>query len=307
MSTATADKTILRMGKRELELGGKYLGHLRDSNDVLDDVEALRARMAEDGYLLIRGLQKRENVKAARRVVLENLAKNGQIDSSFPLDDGVIAEDANGGFLGGAKAITHTPEFLGVVESPEIMGFFNRFFDEKPLTFNYKWLRAVNTGGSTGAHYDIVYMGRGSERLHTCWTPLADIDYQDGPLALCLGSHRLNSFQKLRETYGKMDVDRDNVRGWFSDDPVEIVDTFGGRFGTTEFRMGDVLIFGMHTMHGSIVNQTNRFRLSCDTRYQPAADSVDERWVGEKPIAHYAWGKGDNVKSMEQARGEWGV
>ena len=47
--------------------------------------------------------------------------------------------------------------------------------------------------------------------------------------------------------------------------------------------MGDALIFGMYTMHGSLSNTTGRFRLSCDTRYQRADEPVDERWIGENP------------------------
>ena len=75
---------------------------------------------------------------------------------------------------------------------------------------------------------------------------------------------------------------------------------------TAEFQMGDVLIFGMYTMHGSLSNTTNRFRLSTDTRYQRASDPVDERWIGENPKAHYAWMKGKTVP-MEEARKKWNV
>ena len=41
-------------------------------------------------------------------------------------------------------------------------------------------------------------------------------------------------------------------------------------------------------MHCSLDNQSpdNRIRLSIDTRYQPAIDQVDERWIGDDPIAH---------------------
>ena len=35
-------------------------------------------------------------------------------------------------------------------------------------------------------------------------------------------------------------------------------------------------------------------------------EPVDERWIGENPIAHYAWMKGDTVP-MEEARRRWGV
>jgi hypothetical protein len=103
-----------------------------------------------------------------------------------------------------------------------------------------------------------------------------------------------------------MDVDRDNVAGWFSNDPIELVDKFGGQWQTTEFAMGDVLIFGMFTMHGSLNNVSNRYRLTTDTRYQRADEPVDERWVGENPMAHYAWGKGE-VTPMETMRARWQV
>ena len=35
----------------------------------------------------------------------------------------------------------------------------------------------------TGAHYDVVYMGRGTPRLYTSWTPIGDAPLEDGPLA----------------------------------------------------------------------------------------------------------------------------
>ena len=152
----------LMMGQDELEIGGKYLSTLRDANDLIDDMDAIHRRMDEDGYLLIRGLQNTEKVKAARQVVLDNLKANDQLDLDQPADIGVAAPGKKGRFLGGAKQVTHTPEFLSVVESPEIMKFFEGFLDGPVLTYDYKWLRAVGPGDNTGAHYDVVYMGRGT-------------------------------------------------------------------------------------------------------------------------------------------------
>jgi ectoine hydroxylase-related dioxygenase (phytanoyl-CoA dioxygenase family) len=183
------------------------------------------------------------------------------------------------------------------------MGFFDRFLGGESMTYDYRWLRVVGPGSNTGAHYDVVYMGRGTHNLYTCWTPLGDVPYELGPLALLVGSHR---FERVKETYGNMDVDRDHVTGWFSNDPIELVDTFGGQWRTSEFRAGDVLIFGMFTMHASINNTSNRFRLSSDTRYQLKGEPVDDRWIGRKPKAHYAWTKGQTV-TMEEARAKWGV
>ena len=206
-------------------------------------------------------------------------------------------------FMGGNKAVTHEPPFLNLVESPEIMNFCEGFYDAPVITYDYKWLRVVGPGGFTGAHYDIVYMGRGTERLVTCWTPLGDVPLDMGPLVILVGSHR---FDVLKETYGKMDVDRDHVTGSFSYDPIELADRYGGQWGTSSFEMGDVLIFSMFTMHGSLDNTTHRFRLSTDTRYQRADEPVDERWIGDDPIAHYAWTQGETVP-MEEMRKRWGV
>lgn len=293
----------LTLCKSELELGGSYLEEMCDSTPLLGDYPALRARLSDEGYLLLRGFHDPARVLSARRSVIGSLDANGQIDRRHPPMDGVIAEGARGAFLGGSRALTRTPEFLGLVESERVMGFFAGLLEGDVLTFDYKWLRVVASGDFTGAHYDIVYMGRGTPGLYTVWTPLGDVPYSLGPLAVLAGSHRL---ERVRETYGRMDVDRDHVAGAFSNDPVALVDRYGGTWRTAEFRAGDALVFGMFTMHASIANTSDRYRLSCDTRYQRADEPVDERWIGENPIAHYAWTKGETVP-MEEKRREWRV
>ncbi|HZO91144.1 MAG TPA: phytanoyl-CoA dioxygenase family protein [Chthonomonadaceae bacterium] len=291
------------MAKRELELGGKYLGTLRDANDLRDDIQALHALMEEDGYLLIRSFHDRAKVEAARRALVEDLDAAGQIDRRYPIMDAVVAEGARGTFASGWKQARRMPAFLNLVESPEIMEFFARFLGGPTATFDYKWLRVIGPGGYTGAHYDVVYMGRGTRNLYTVWTPIGDVTLDMGPLAILVGSHR---FERIKATYGQMDVDRDNTEGWFSTDPIELVDRYGGQWRTTEFQMGDAILFGMFTMHASLNNVSNRFRITCDTRYQRADEPMDERWVGRDPIMHDAAKQGEFVP-MTEARKRWGV
>ena len=123
---------------------------------------------------------------------------------------------------------------MDVVNSPGVLDFFGRLLGGAAMTYDYKWPRAVARGGNTGAHYDVVYMGRGTKDLYTMWTPFGDIPLEMGTLAMCLGSQH---FTKIKQTYGEMDVDRDNVAtGWFSEDPVEIVDRYGGQWATTALK-----------------------------------------------------------------------
>lgn len=295
----------VQIGKSEMEMGGRYIGdELRDSSGFAHDVDTLRSRMEDDGYLLMRGLYDKKQVAAARGQILDRMAEGGLLDPDAPRDEAVI--NPQGKWTGELhKSLVHQPAFRSLVESREIMGFFDRFLGGPSRTFDYKWLRVVGTGGGTGLHYDVVYMGRGTLRLYTAWTPLGEVPLEMGALAICLGSHR---FEKIKQTYGQVDVDRDHIDGWFSNDPLEVVDKYGGRWATTNFHAGDVIIFGMFTMHASLRNTTNRFRLSSDTRYQLASEPVDERWIGPEPIAHSAPAPaGVKHTSMEEARAKWGV
>lgn len=298
---SSANARHVRFGAHDLELGGPQLGELRDSNALLDDVVALRARYAEDGYLLVRGLHDREQVLTARRQMLEQVAAAGRLDPARPLMDAGIG--TGDGVVGD---LTVAPAFRELVRSPRLMRFFGDFLGGPALTYDFQWMRLIPTGVATGAHYDIVYMGRGTDQVMTCWTPLGSVSYDQGPLAICVGSHRDPRFSRLRDTYGRMDVDRDRVAGWFSDDPLEIVDRFGGRWATTEFQPGDALIFGMYTLHASLMNVSDRFRLSSDTRYQLASEPADERWVGAQPKGHYGLHAGPQTP-MAEKRAEWGV
>lgn len=272
---------MVKVGSRELELGGPHLTELRDSNDILHDFDALNKRIKEDGYLLLRGFHDRQQVLKARHAVLEKMDRMGKLNRDTMLEDGVMADGTKTLFFGGTNE--DLPELLDVLNGDHIMSFFDQLFNEKSLTYQYKWLRAVGKGDYTGAHYDIVYMGRGTHNLYTVWSPIGDIDYAMGGLALCLDSHK---FDDLKKTYGTKDSDNDGV-GHYTDDPLVITNKYGGKWATTEFRAGDIIIFGMFLMHCSLENTTNQYRLSVDTRYQSSLETVDERWSGKKPRGHF--------------------
>jgi len=292
-------------GKQVVEVGSTRMGLMRDSSALADDPAALNARLAEDGYLLIRGLYDRAEVLAAREEILA--MHTAHLRADRPLLEGrLVTPLADAPVHSHGSAATRGARFLRLVEGPRITRFFERLHQEPAVTFDFKWLRMMRTGDSSPAHFDNSYMGRGSARVNTVWTPLGDVAYEDGPLAIIPQSQHLPDYARLRETLGMMDVDRDKVRGDFAADPFEFTRRFGGQWVTSEFRAGDALIFGMFTLHAACENLSDRFRISSDTRFQPASEPVDERWCGEKPKGHYAWFQGDGV-SMAQKRQEWNL
>lgn len=293
----------------EWEVGGPYLAaDLRDSNDILSDGAALRQRLDDDGYLLIRELRERDVVLEARRAILRGLERQGALAAGTPLSDGVIGPSwrapATTGVRGNEQ-FRSLPELQKLFRMPEIMQFFDRLLGGNSGTFDFQWLRIAGTGAASPIHSDIVFMGRGTQNLFTCWTPLGDVYLNDGPIVLLPGSQHIDA---LEDTYWKADVDRDLIEGHFSKDPLEVVERYGGRWATTEFRAGDVLIFGMRILHASLANSSNRFRISVDTRYQLASEEFDVRWMGDPPPGHYNFWRSDiKLEPLEESRRRWNV
>ncbi|HLA40137.1 MAG TPA: phytanoyl-CoA dioxygenase family protein [Candidatus Glassbacteria bacterium] len=286
----------LTSNKLVIDISPDKFGQLRESNGILEDGAALRRRIKEDGYLLIRGGLDREVVLAARREIVEKLDSVGEIDRSSPLIEAVgsgrsnrsqIDQDAFLANLRSGEAVKR------LAHGMELRGFFTRLLDCEVKPLDYVWVRSVPLGGFTGIHYDWVYMGRGTKRLHTTWVPVGDVPMEGGSLLILENSHRQ---EELIGSYGQLDVDRDRDKnpyrgaegGWYSENPLEVQRELGGRWLTTDFHAGDMLVFGMWTLHCSLDNNSpaGRTRITLDTRWQPASDPIDERWVGPKPAAH---------------------
>jgi len=309
----------VKLGKHLYRVGDGKVGELRDSTALRNDPEALRRRFAEDGYVFLRGVLPADVVEKGQHVVLQHLDSQDLIDRAFPLEEAVVAGGHCGdqGRVKGTEDLIQTDAFKAVVEHKALFDLFTDFFGTAVQTFDFKWLRAVMPGESSGFHMDSVYMYRGSPRLITCWVPLCDVSQKLGGLAVLRGSHEAKGFERIRDTYGAMDLDKDDVggTGWFSEDPEEILH-FGGQFDSAHFRLGDVVFFGMKTIHGSAVNRTNRWRLSCDVRFQPQDDPIDPRWVRsvdnkiEGLESRWSLHRHDRSmfpKTIDEAKKEWGV
>ena len=67
------------------------------------------------------------------------------------------------------------------------------------------------------------------------------------------------------------------------------------RLLVSPFEAGDLVVFDMFTMHGSLDNHSpeGRVRLSCDVRWQPVSDPVDPRYKGEDPPGTTGAGYGE--------------
>lgn len=268
------------------------VGKLIDA-DVNGD---LSQQLTQQGYLLLRGVHDPSEVAAARMEVLRRLAEVGEIKE--PIEDGIASgvsrrreiyptKEDLGAFW---RSVSEGPAVRAVINGPRIASVMSQLFQEPAGHFTFAWLRAMAKGRASPLHIDHPYMNRGSKRLVTCWTPLCNIDLNNGPLYVLEGSH---AWKDIRAAFEGHDVDRDPARpGHIEESPIKLAKRKDSRLLTSNFRLGDCLVFGMFTVHGSFDNasETGTIRLSCDTRFQPASDPMDERFSGPNPQAHNGLG-----------------
>ncbi len=276
----------------DLDLAPSSVGELRSSADVVDDLQALRERIEKDGYLFLPGFLDSDEVLRARRSITDRLAAEGLTDPAHPADLAVAPTDSTLAFK---PDLAHdNPVLHQLLYGEQLLGFYQRLLGGPVRHYDYTWMRAVAPGRGTAPHGDVVFMGRGTHNVCTAWVPLGDANFVQGGLMVLEGSHRR---AEIRDDYALRDVDayctnvdaddpRARFSGTLSRDPVRLREQFGGRWLTAEFRAGDLLTFSIYLVHASLDNRSDRIRLSSDSRYQLASEPVDERWIGEAPVAH---------------------
>ena len=255
----------------------------------------LQHTLDRQGYVLLRNLIDPDAVMIAREEILAALGSVGEITE--PTAAAVVSRTSQraklhpdlGSFW---RGLSESGALRRVVHGPEIRAAMTQLFDAEVSPFDFVWLRAMAPGRASPLHMDHPYMNRGTDRLVTCWIPLGPVALDEAPLYIMEGSDKKGD---LRARVAGLDVDRDKSRsGHFADDPIDLATDRDLRFLTTAFKLGDVLIFGMFVIHASFDNssQAGRVRLSCDTRWQPSSEPMDERFRGPDPPAHDGKGYG---------------
>lgn len=288
---------------KQLDMSENSFGILKSSANLLDQPKALSKRLEEDGYLYFPKFWERDDVAKAREAIIEQMLAQKIVLPEAIQGEQLIADEISTNFI--PEIAMSTPEVSRVVFGERMMQFWEKLFEEPALHFDFIWQRAMGHKAYSNPHCDIVYMGRGTRKLYTAWTPYGDTGFDVGGVMLLEGSHK----QRDRiSAYLERDVDTycenrpaakaiesgEQVWEWngvLSKDPVSLREKFGGRWLSAEFKMGDVVIFGMEMIHASLQNQTNQIRLSSDTRYQRSSQPADHRWMGENPVGHGVAGK----------------
>ncbi|MGI8418601.1 MAG: phytanoyl-CoA dioxygenase family protein [Nakamurella sp.] len=241
------------------------------------DRDALWNRLRRDGYLFLPAQLDAGLVTEFRRHYFSALVGSGLADGPDGHDSGGRLIDApllRKMLFGDIVPGTAYRKFC---TQQAIRGWFEWFYDDRVFLHKRKILRHIRPGEagigtSTQAHYDLVYLREGTDRLLSAWIPLGDCPIERGPLIYLEDSHR---YYTERERAG----DELPAASMTADLP-RLADQADTRWLISDFRAGDVMIHSPYMVHASLDNadRDRMIRLSTDIRYQRAGDPIDWRW-----------------------------
>ena len=146
----TPDLASLTSRGHVLDLSGSAFGELVRSDAGLGRPEALRESMDRDGYLYLPGFFERDDVMAVRASLTRGLADQGLLDPDFPAIEAVWNPERRTAFkpeLAQGNAVLRD-----LVFGKRLLGFYEAFFGEAVLHFDFVWVRAVGPGMGTHPH-----------------------------------------------------------------------------------------------------------------------------------------------------------
>jgi ectoine hydroxylase-related dioxygenase (phytanoyl-CoA dioxygenase family) len=268
------------------------MGALRPS-DPGEGPSVLSERLQRDGYLWLKGLLPRGDVLAFRAYVFAAFADTGLLTPGSDPSIGVAgsAEDLD---LSRRRLMemVRSAAFEAFCLSPPLWRFMDGLLGGLSYLHKRKLLRMTKPGQafSTPAHYDLVYLRGGTDRIVTAWIPIGDTPATMGGLCYLEGSH--SEGRRLEAKFAADNTDMDAAArisaynrnmgegGWISKDLPAMAERFDTRWLIADYEAGDVVLHSPYMIHAATANDDpdGRIRLSCDIRYQNVRDEIDARW-----------------------------
>jgi hypothetical protein len=256
---------------------------LADSSRLLGDRVGLRARIAEDGYILLRGLLDPVEIRSVGASVLAQLQAAGWTEAG---GDPVTARPLPPVRAVRMADLFGTRTYTRIVLNPRLnrLAYQSRLADVMrdllgPLGFCYP-LRIPRIVYPTSlaprqpgnyVHKDY----RSVQDMFTCWVPFGEVPPPLGGLALVPGSQA--SDRVIPQSLGRLPA------GWV----------------TSDYQPGDVLVFHCLTTHAALPNLSDRMRFSVEYRWQLGDQPAPRRMVrgptgaeiGSRLFRRYPWWK----------------
>ena len=254
---------------------------LRISNDAKDDVEELRLRMDDEGYLFFKQILNPDNLLDLRRQILTVLYEGEWLIAGSDPMDGIA--DVNKRCTEGDRKYTDIYHKVQKLEAlhrsahwPTTLEIIEKIMGRPTMPFPHQVVRLwfpKYTEYTTPIHQDFVHF-QGHFNNLTVWAPVGDCPIELGGLAVIPGSHKIG---KVLEHHFALGAGGLNIH--IEEDSTRYPELASGWY-TTNYELGDALIFPALTIHKALPNNTeDQMRVSLDNRYNPVGEPIAEHML----------------------------
>lgn len=292
-ATSTHSDVTLTSNGALLDTSPERLGQLVPT-DPETPLGRLREQFRTQGYVWLKGFFDREAILNFRERFFLAFA-----------DLGLLAPESNpreGRYSGGEVPLRAVNQRLmefvrsAAYESfclqPKLWRFYDDLLEGPSYLHKRKIVRYTlpHASRSTGAHYDLIYLRSGTERVCSSWIPLGDTPVEMGGLVYLEGSDALGRRMEADFTAANRSLSREERisaynknmdESWLTQDLRTLAENADARWLAADYEAGDMVVHSAYMIHAATDNKDpeNRLRLSTDIRYQNVRDEIDARWA----------------------------
>jgi ectoine hydroxylase-related dioxygenase (phytanoyl-CoA dioxygenase family) len=189
------------------------------------------------------------------------------------------------------REIVRWAEYEAFCLAAPIRRFYEMLLEGAPYLHKRKLIRygKPDDRQCTGAHYDLIYLRGGTDRICTSWIPIGDVPVERGGLVYFEGSDASGRRKEAEFAARNRDqppeerisaYNRNMKTGWLSNNLAAMAAELDTRWLIADYEAGDMVVHSPYMVHASTMNvdPEKRIRLSTDIRYQRVRDAIDVRW-----------------------------
>ena len=268
------------------------LGALTSSPATLS-IQAVRQLLQSQGYVWFKGFFERAEILAFRRRFFDAFEQVGLIRSGSDPQQGLFSgHDDTRLTQKILMEFVRTAAYEAFCLHPKLWQFYDTYFESPSYLHKRKIVRYMPPGNTstTPAHYDLVYLRGGTDKVVSSWIPLGDTTIEMGGLVYLEGSDALG--RKMEADFSarngnlspaeRISAYNKNMTegGWVGKDLGAMAERFNARWLITDYEAGDMVIHSPYMIHAATnnVDELGRIRLSTDIRYQSVREEIDARW-----------------------------
>lgn len=283
-----------------LSAGLNYIGSLNPSQASLP-IEKIREIFLKQGYVWLKGFFDKAEVLSLRSRFFTAYKNSGLLKPNSDLQDGFFSgnsESNNNPKI--LMEFVRTASYEAFCLQPKLWQFYDDLFQSPSYLHKRKIVRYKTPNHScqllkedlttTPAHYDLIYLRGGNDKVVSSWIPLGDTPIEMGGLVYLEGSVLIGKKMEAEFAINNKNLSPEErisaynknmtEGGWVGKDLGAMAEKFNTRWLVADYEAGDMVIHSPYMIHAATdnIDAKGRIRLSTDIRYQSIREELDVRW-----------------------------